>query len=75
MSAKGTSLNPVIRLARRIARRADQIAQREAQLAHDIEAWLRAEEEILGIRLPQPNLRPAAARRAASDQVATLSHR
>jgi hypothetical protein len=45
--------DPVVRLALRIARRADELA-RGSCLGH--QPWLRAEEEILGIRLPEPPL-------------------
>ncbi|HWA24808.1 MAG TPA: hypothetical protein VG734_03965 [Lacunisphaera sp.] len=54
--------DPLLSLALRIARRADELA-REATAGH--EPWLRAEEEILGLRLPAPSL-PSMSRTCAT---------
>lgn len=58
----------ILNLALRIARRADEIGQQTSGAFDDLTAWLRAEEEILGIRLPAPPLRAAthALRREAA---------
>jgi len=56
--------HPTVGLALRIARRADELARTTTASAFDVQPWLRAEEEILGLKLPQPRLRAAPASHA-----------
>jgi hypothetical protein len=58
--------DPIIGLARRIARRADELSRETGADRTDFQPWIRAEEEILGIRLPEPS-------RPGSDFPATQS--
>jgi hypothetical protein len=46
--------DPVLALALRIARRADELAREAGADDAGLGPWLRAEEEILGRRLPEP---------------------
>jgi hypothetical protein len=54
--ARESRADPIISLAVRIARRADELARKSSAAATDYWPWLRAEEEILGQRLPEPQL-------------------
>jgi hypothetical protein len=59
MTISENSTDPVLRLALRIARRADEIGQHVSKTPDDLSPWLRAEEEVLGMQLPVPALRTA----------------
>jgi hypothetical protein len=60
-AARESMTDPIISLAVRIARRADELAHKSGAAATDYWPWLRAEEEILGHRLPEPSLPMVAA--------------
>jgi hypothetical protein len=64
MSGSPISADPILRLALRVARRADEIAQSVTTPPAGVEPWLQAEEEILRVRLPPPRLPAAISRRA-----------
>jgi hypothetical protein len=67
------STDPIIRLALRIARRADEIGQRTPETPLGLGPWLAAEKEILGIRLPEPNLQTAAGSLARREHAGAMS--
>jgi hypothetical protein len=64
MNSYDNFTDPIVALALRVARRADEIRQHAAGTSDNLRPWLRAEEEILGVRLPHPVGRAAARQQA-----------